>query len=291
LDGGMLRRARSLWETDDLLTDANWTAHGSSCHGPWRVRSNGEKSDCPLAWLGADSADPPNPDVGARFPAEMYNVDGANYESVNIFFMAIFRGFGGGGDRVTGELNELHLGFSRDGFQAYRPLPRRAFMAPSWPEASWHHTNVQSVGGGVVLADEDTLRIYASSRSGLPHTGLHHSPGGNRTMGFATIRRDGWASVTDSGECGKRTNASNHYVIAEPQPGELLTRRLIFEPHLTHLFVNAEIARGGFLTVELVDEGEPEAVCFFTRPCVIILILIFHTKPNRGCENDLTAYG
>ena len=58
-------------------------------------------------------------DVGGKFPAELYNVDGATYESVNLFFLAIFRGFGGGGDRVTAELNELHLGYSRDGFETY----------------------------------------------------------------------------------------------------------------------------------------------------------------------------
>ena len=154
----------------------------------------------------------------------------------------------------------------QDGFQTYRPLPRQAFMKPSWPEASSHHTDVQSVGGGLVLADEDTLRIYASSRSGLPHTPApNQSPGGNRTMGFATLRRDGFVSVTDSGECTKHINPTNHYIIAEPSRGMLLTRPLIWEPHLSHFFVNAEIRRGGFLTVELVDcsSGEPKVLAGF----------------------------
>ena len=137
----------------------------------------------------------------------------------------------------------------------YRPLPRSPFLAPSWPQHSWHHADVQSVGGGLVLADDDTLRIYASSRSGLPHTGLHHSPGGNRTMGYATLRRDGFASVVDSGECTKTINPANHYVIATPARGMLLTRPVVFDSALTELFVNVEIAYGGFLSVELVEGG------------------------------------
>ena len=86
-------------------------------------------------------------------------------------------------------------------------------------------------------------------------------------MGFATLRRDGFVSVTDSGECTKHINPVNHYVIAEPSRGILLTRPLIWEPHLGHLFVNAEIRRGGFLSVELVDgtssHDEPKVLAGF----------------------------
>ena len=46
---------------------------------------------------------------------------------------SIFRGFGGGGNRITGELDELHAGFTRDGFHWFRQLPRRALMPFSWP--------------------------------------------------------------------------------------------------------------------------------------------------------------
>ena len=70
--------------------------------------------------MGADTADPPNPDTpwvnGSGFPAELYNLDVVAYESVSAGFFSIFRGFGGGGERTTGELDELHIGFSRDGF-------------------------------------------------------------------------------------------------------------------------------------------------------------------------------
>jgi hypothetical protein len=245
--GGMQRRARSWWTARDLLENngSQWQRHASNCGSP----------ECPWAWLSADSADPPNPVIGDRFPPEIYNVDGTNYESVNLIFIAIFRGFGGGGDRVTGELNELHLGYSRDGFQVFRPsnpnATRKAFLAPSWPTASWHHTDVQSVGGGLVLSDDDTLRIYVSARSGLPHTGHSHSPGGNRTMGFATLRRDGFISADDTGELW-RPHGCGQDSCQVAAPGMILTRPMIFESRLVHLFVNVQIRYGGFLQVEVL---------------------------------------
>ena len=77
--------------------------------------------------MGADEADPPNPDEPS-FPAELYNLDVIAYESINVGLFAIFRGFGGGSNRITGELDELHAGFTRDGFHWFRQLPRRALM-------------------------------------------------------------------------------------------------------------------------------------------------------------------
>ena len=252
----MQRRARSWWTAPDLFEKnaSQWAKHASNCGA----------SNCPTAWVSADSADPPNPTVGDKFPPELYNVDGANYESVNLLFLAIFRGFGGGGDRTTGELNELHLGYSRDGFGIHRPTTpnatRTAFLQPSWPEATWHHTNVQSVGGGLVLADDDTLRIYVSSRSGLPHTGevmangQAHSPGGNRTFGFATLRRDGFVSADDTGQLSAPHGCTKDSCRVAG-PGILLTRPIVFDAQLVHLFVNVKIRHGGFFQVEILEKN------------------------------------
>ena len=138
-------------------------------------------------------------------------------ESVNVGLFSIFRGFGGGGNRITGELDELHAGFTRDGFHWFRQLPRRALMPFSWPgehdrmrtiflaglglrsshrmrcvaEFTPHRSDVQSIANGM-LVTEDEIKIFASSRSGLPFAGSQHSPGGNHTVVAATMRRDGF---------------------------------------------------------------------------------------------------
>jgi hypothetical protein len=179
--GGMMRRARSWWAADSLIegNGSQWKNHGSNCDRP----------ECPWPWLTADINDAPNPS-DKTFPAELYNVDGANYESVNLLLLAIFRGDQG----TNSELNELHLGWSRDGYQVHRPLPHAAFMAGTWPAPSWHRTNIQSVGGGLILAGDDTLRIYATGR-GAPRPGysVNTADGvwrGNWSMGYASLRRD-----------------------------------------------------------------------------------------------------
>ena len=112
-------------------------------------------------------------------------------ESVNVGLFSIFRGFGGGGNRITGELDELHAGFTRDGFHWFRQLPRRALMPFSWPEFTPHRSDVQSIANGM-LVTEDEIKIFASSRSGLPFAGSQHSPGGNHTVVASTLRRDGF---------------------------------------------------------------------------------------------------
>ena len=63
--GGMQMRARSWFTTQDILTNASvqWTHHGSNCPSLTDPL-------CPFAWVGADEADPPNPDEPA-FPAEL----------------------------------------------------------------------------------------------------------------------------------------------------------------------------------------------------------------------------
>ena len=229
---GKQRRARSYYETKDLLTDSNWTHHGSSCPG---------KANCPFAWVSSDTADPNNPDCGDCFVSEMYNVDALAYESIMIGLFSVFRGFGGGGNRVTGELNEVHAGYSRDGFHYYRPLnanggPRAALMPFSYPAKLFPHTDVQSVANGMVVHD-DLIYLYGMGRTGQPLWTPGHSPGGNRSMAVATLRRDGFVSL-ETDDAGT--------------PSEVLTHPVVFNQDQAYLFVNAQVAKGGFFQVALV---------------------------------------
>lgn len=232
---GMQMRARSFYSTTDILQNLStqWVHHGSSCP---------PGLNCPYAWVGADEADPPNPDEPS-FPAELYNLDVIAYESVNVGLFSIFRGFGGGGNRITGELDELHAGFTRDGFHWFRQLPRRALMPYSWPEFSPHRSDVQSIANGLLATDE-TITIFASSRSGLPFSGPKHSPGGNHTVVAARLRRDGFASISNAGRVGGAIPTVEARVI---------TRTVVWDVSLVHLFVNVKIAPGGWCRVGLRD--------------------------------------
>jgi hypothetical protein len=82
------------------------------------------------------------------------------------------------------------------------------------------------------------LHFYVSGRQGIAGTSL---PGVSST-GLATLRRDGFASVSDQWPAGLAR------AITGP-PGTLLTRPLRFSG--SHLFVNADI--NGELKAEVVD--------------------------------------
>eukprot|EP01043_Picozoa_sp_COSAG02_P060373 COSAG02_NODE_7875_length_2808_cov_10.685493_3_plen_195_part_00 len=118
-----------------------------------------------------------------------------------------------------------YLGWSRDGFQFARPGPGQPWPAagialsndrrtPFIPMAdklrdptAWNWAMVQSVGGGFVVS-EDKLTFFVGANS--------NSSG---YTGTATLRRDGFASLSTDAESG-----------------EVLTRPLRF--HGSHFFVN-----------------------------------------------------
>lgn len=209
-------RYRKYWESRDFAAAADWD----------RVE--------PVAWVKADTSDFARPE--APSPAELYNLDAVGYESVMLGLFSVWRGE----SDVREKINEITLGFSRDGFHWYRP-DRNAFIPVSDVEGSWNWANVQSAGGGCVVAG-DRMHFYVSGRQGYPGTGL---PGVCST-GLAFLRRDGFASMDwlpDSARVRRRVDDPSG-------AGVLLTRPLRFDGK--HLFVNADV-QGGELRVEVTD--------------------------------------
>ena len=133
--------------------------------------------------------------------------------------------------------NDITVGFSRDGYHWSRPS-RDAFAGVSETPGDWNWANVQSAGGCCLVVG-DKLHFYVSGRQGEPGT----SRPGVCTTGLATLRRDGFASLTDD--------------VRAPQPERarstparsVTTRPLRFSG--AHLFVNADVA--GELRVEVLD--------------------------------------
>jgi hypothetical protein len=211
-------RYRKYWEAPDFASARDW-----------------DRVD-PVAWVKADTSDFARPE--AQSPAELYNLDAVGYESVMLGLFSVWRGE----SDVREKINEVTLGFSRDGFHWHRP-DRQAFLPVSEVEGSWNWANIQSAGGGCVIAG-DRLQFYVSGRQGYPGTGL---PGVCST-GLAFLRRDGFASMDWlPGEMRVRRR------VDDPSgAGVLMTRPIRFSGQ--HLFVNADL-QGGDLRVEVLDQA------------------------------------
>ena len=180
-------------------------------------------------WTNADRLDPPEPAggyPGAGEPTQLYSLSAVAYESVMLGMHMILRGPHNDACRRGGfpKLSDLHLGFSRDGFHWDRP-DRRPFIAAARVEGTWDRGYVHTATGVVVVLDDRLVFPYCAF-SGV-------APDGSRGMytgasvGIATLRRDGFASMDG--------------------PGSLTTRPLCFGGR--HLFVNFT----GRLRVEVLD--------------------------------------
>ena len=197
-----------------------------------------------VAWVKADSKDVAA--AGMRTPPELYNLDAVAYESVMLGLFSVWRGEPG--DRE--KLNDVTVGFSRDGFHWHRP-DRRPFLPISSEAGAWNWANVQSAGGCCLLVG-DQLHFYVSGRQGRPGS---NAPGVCAT-GLATLRRDGFASMDWTPEEGGVSRGR-----LDSREGTLTTRTLSFGGG--YLFVNYE-SRGGELRAEVLDE-DGRVIQPFTR--------------------------
>jgi hypothetical protein len=221
LTGTRSGRYRRYWETPSFTPTPTWSPQRS------------------VAWVGADSSDFTR--TGVAPAAELYNLDCVAYESVMLGLFTIWRGE----SWVREKINEITVGFSRDGFHWHRP-DRATFIGVSEEEGSWNWSNVQSAGGCCTVVG-DWLYFYVSGRQGRPGT---DAPGVCST-GLATLRRDGFASMDwNPIEDGPQQRI-----------GHLTTRPLKFRGG--HLFVNADVSDGE-LRVEVLDRGG-RSVAPFTR--------------------------
>ena len=220
-----LPRSRQYREHADLLKALQW--------------SEGEV----VPWVGADRLDPRNPDPRfSDIPPQLYNLDAVAYESL---ILGLFSVWQGPDNSVCAKLgiqkrNEVLLGYSRDGFHWHRP-DRQPFIAVNPVKDAWNWGNVQSCGGGCLVVG-DKLYFYFSGRA------LNDQFwDGAASTGLAILRRDGFCSLD-----------------AESEPGELLTRPLLFKGK--HLFVNVAAAQGE-LKVELLDQQHKAIEPFTIANC------------------------
>ncbi len=191
-------RRRRYWEASgDVVKGAQWGANS-----------------VPAMWCGSDKLDPPRTDY--KVTPQLYNLDGAAYESILIGLFTIWRGQFPEREKP----NEVCIGYSRDGWSWTRP-DRRGFCPVSETKGDWNYANVQSAGGGCLVVG-DQLYFYCSGR------------GNGHVTSLAVLRRDGFTSM----------NAGN-------TAGTLTTRPVRFRGK--YLFVNLD-APDGELRAEVLDE-------------------------------------
>jgi hypothetical protein len=140
--------------------------------------------------------------------------------------------------------NDIVVGYSRDGWSWTRP-DRRAFCPVSDKQGDWNFSNVQSAGGCCLVVG-DQLYFYVSGRAGV--AGKNQS--GTCSTGLATLRRDGFASLS-----------------AGADGGTLTTRPVKFRGK--YLFVNVDCPAGE-LRVEILDDKNQVVAPFSRRNCAAI---------------------
>jgi hypothetical protein len=148
-------------------------------------------------------------------------------------------------DPARQKINNICVGFSRDGFHWDRPS-REPLVDVSRDPNAWNYSNVQSVGGGFLVVG-DKLYIYASGRQ---VSDLRIRKGVCST-GLAVLRRDGFASM-DAGN----------------KEGVLMTRPVYFSGK--HLFVNID-APTGELRAEVLDSNGKVIKPFSKENCPPII--------------------
>ena len=224
-------RFRRYWETDDFKRAVDWSGRA------------------PVAWVKSDSGDPNRADGGRP---ELYTLDCVGYESLMLGLFSIWRGE----TELREKINEIAIGFSRDGFHWHRP-DRSTFIGVSEQVGAWNWANIQSAGGCCLIVG-DNLHFYVSGRAGRPGT----ADPGVCTTGLAILRRDGFASMDWPPRDGAIVRGR-----VDSNAGTLTTRPVKFNGR--HLFVNGDFT-GGQMRVEVLDRSGAVIAPFTADACMPI---------------------
>lgn len=167
----------------------------------------------------------------------IYNQDAIAYESIMLGFFSVWQGPENDVCNRDGVIkrNQIMVGYSRDGYSWLRE-DMNPFLAVDDNTAAWNNGNLQSAVGSPIIV-KDKLYFYLSGRKLV---------NGNEivTTGLAILRRDGFASMSGT--------------------GELQTVPMRFSG--SYFFVNADIR--GDLQVEIQDADGKTIDGFSRNDCV-----------------------
>ncbi|MFR2781056.1 MAG: hypothetical protein ACLTBL_08750 [Clostridium sp.] len=205
-------RVRGYYETDDFVAGKNW------------------KSNDVSFWSRTDIFDKPDPELG--YYTQLYNLDAVGYESVMLGVYSVFMGPPNFIAEKTGmpKINDLKLGFSRDGFHFSRGSYGN-FLSSSREKGRWDYGYLHPANGICTVVGDELYFYYSAFSGKSPVFGYHKYSGG--AVGMAKLRRDGFAAMCDNGN-----------------GGYLLTEKIEYKGE--YFFVNTDCTNGE-LRVELLD--------------------------------------
>lgn len=222
-------RCRYYSESRDFLQGADWSKA--------------------VYWTNADERDLPEPAgnyPGAGDNPQLYSLNAVAYESLMVGMHYIHRGPNNGicNKGKFPKLIDLELGFSRDGFHWDRP-DRSGFIDGARREGAWDRAYLHGTAGVFVVFNDQLVFPYVGTSGIAPNGARGMYTGGS--VGIATLRRDGFASLD-----------------ADANGGSLTTRPVTFTG--SRLFVNAAAAKGQ-LRAAVIDKEGREIAPFTMANC------------------------
>lgn len=169
----------------------------------------------------------------------IYNQDAIPYESIMLGLFSVWQGPENDVCNRDGVIkrNQIMLGYSRDGYSWLRE-DMNPFLAVDENPTAWNNANLQSAVGSPIIVG-DKLYFYLSGRKLVDGSEIV-------TTGLATLRRDGFASMSGS--------------------GVLQTEPMRFKGK--YFFVNADVR--GNLLVEIQDRNGNAIEGFSRTDCMAV---------------------
>lgn len=224
---------------DKVIRGRDYYEHESPLTGTLNA-----KADIENFWFGAWKEEQRHSEFPEISPG-IYNHDAIPYESIMLGLFTVWQGPENGycTENNVIKRNQIMLGYSRDGYHWARP-DMNPFIAVDTLSTAWNNGNVQSIVGAPLIVN-DKLYFYASGR--------HLLANGQEitTTGLATLRRDGFSSLSTSNS------------------GFIVTRKLNFDGD--YLFVNIDLHnRKSSLKVEILDENYEPIKGYTLKDCVAL---------------------
>ena len=250
---GKAVRARLYNEGSTWLDAATWNNFTRSTLADLATTATKANiADTLVKWYMTDTSDPKDTSITNGVDPQLYNMDSIAYESITLGLFQILYGPEVDDLKDWPKITDIQAAYSRDGYYYYRPELELedSLISASRTEGDWDYGYLSTTSGGVIVLD-DEIRIYYSGMSGQgtnvkDELAQEAHQGGS--ISYATLRRDGFASVKGT--------------------GSLTTNDLTVTKDAKYLFVNADIAAGGSLKAEILDTNGNVVSGYSAADCV-----------------------
>ena len=181
-----------------------------NCPPLWRARHYAEGDtlvdardmENKVFWQKADERDIPDKETGLT--PQLYVLNSIAYESVMLGAFDIWKGPENWDciKAANPKITEIHLGFSRDGFNYSRQEDRTAFLGCSRDKSKWDNGYVHASNTICLIVGDELWFYYTAFKGDETLKGETDETNGmyaGGAVGIAKLRRDGFVSLSGSG--------------------------------------------------------------------------------------------